>query len=585
MTARPRALLTALVLAGGSLLVPAPALAAGGSISGTVTDPEGLALAGICVDVVPLDGEGEVLSDATDSAGRFEVGGLPAGDYAVGINVCPEPDSAFAPEWFDDQGGFETATPVTVTGTSAVTGIDTLLARTGSLAGTVTDEDDGRALGGICVRAFGSAGEGFAEAITGDDGSYVVEGLAAGDYVVLLSDCGEPFTHRDELYDDIVLDGTTEPQPTEVAVRAGERTGGIDAALLEGGALQGTVTAAHTGRPQPLVCVGLYPGSSAQATDATVTGIDEQTFEPTAEGSFVLGGVAPGTYALSYNADACGEDDGYDVTWYDGAATREGATPLTVAKGQVEGGLDGLVTPRPSTSFVCAGPDGEAASFSDVPRENVHRSSITCLNAAGIVRGRSDGTYGPAEPVRRDQLASFVARLLETAGVALPSSPPDDFDDDEGSPHERSIDQLAELGLLGGKGPRRFAPGETVERGQLATVLVNAYEEVTGFSLLRPAERPFTDTAGTTHEANIERASLAGIVAGTTATTYDASGRVRRDALATFLARVLDRSARDTLASQLGSGEGEASAPVAASSSQPSPPARLERLRAVVAGR
>jgi hypothetical protein len=582
MRAGPPALLLALVLASGSAATPA--LAAGGSVSGTVTDPEGQPLAGICIDVVSLGGEtaGELESSATDASGRFEVGGLAAGDYAVGVNTCPDPDLAFAGEWFDDQGGFESATPVAVTATGAVALPDTLLARTGSIAGTVTDDDDGRALGGICVRGFSEQGSGFGEDVTDEAGAYVLQGLPAGDYVVVLTDCAAPFTHRDELYDDIPIGPDTTQEPTSVTVRAGERTSGVDAALAEGGALQGTVTAAHTGRPQSLVCIGLYPGSSSTATEGAVSGFGPDSDEPFEDGRFVAGGIEPGTYAVAYNADVCG-DDGYDVTWYDGAATRAGATPVTVAKGETVTEVDGLVTPRASTSFVCSTFDqDQSTAFPDVSRDNVHRSSVTCMGEAGIVRGRPDGSFGPGEPVRRGQLASFVARLLETTGVELPATPPNAFDDDAGSPHERSIDQLAELGVLGGKGPRRFAPEETVARGQLATVLVGAYEQATGFTLLRPPNRRFPDTAGTTHEANIDRAALAGLAVGTSATTFDAGGQVRRDAVATFLARTLDRVSRDTLSAGFVSGDGAQPAP---SGEAAPPPPGVQRLRALVAPR
>lgn len=583
MRAGPPALLLALVLAGSA--VAPPALAAGGSVSGTVTDPEGAPLAGICVDVVPLDAEGEGLATRTDASGRYQVGGLGSGEYAVGLNTCLEPDPAFAPEWHENADGFETATPVPVTASGAVALPTTLLARTGSIAGTVTDEGDGRALQGICVRAFAEQGQGFSEDVTDSAGGYLLEGLPAGAHVVVLTDCSAPFTYMDELYDDVAIDPTTSAEPTPVTVRAGERTGGIDAALVEGGALLGTVTAAHTGRPQSLVCLGLYPGSSTEATEGAVSGFGPDGDAPTTDGGFVLAGVAPGTYALAYNADLCG-DDGYELSWFDGAATRADATPITVAAGQVVEGLDGVVTPQPSTSFVCSVFEEEPSSaFPDVPRENVHRTSVTCVGDTGIVRGRPDGSYAPAEPVRRDQLASVVARLLESTGVELPATPADAFDDDEGSTHERAIDQLAELGVLGGKGGRRFAPEETVARGQIASVLVRAYEETTGFPLLRPSQLRFPDTSGTTHEASIDRAALAGLVAGTSATTFDPRGQVRRDAMATFLARTLDRVARDTLATELGGGADGSDQPMSSSQATATVPPGVQRLRALVAGR
>jgi hypothetical protein len=43
---------------------------------------------------------------------------------------------------------------------------------------------------------------------------------------------------------------------------------------------------------------------------------------------------------------------------------------------------------------------------------SVHEASINGLASGGIVRGNGDGTYDPAGTVRRDQMASFIARTV-----------------------------------------------------------------------------------------------------------------------------------------------------------------------------
>jgi hypothetical protein len=54
---------------------------------------------------------------------------------------------------------------------------------------------------------------------------------------------------------------------------------------------------------------------------------------------------------------------------------------------------------------------------------SVHEPAIDRLAVRGVVQGRQDGSYGPQAGVRRDQLASFLARALDLAvdeGLAQP---------------------------------------------------------------------------------------------------------------------------------------------------------------------
>lgn len=44
---------------------------------------------------------------------------------------------------------------------------------------------------------------------------------------------------------------------------------------------------------------------------------------------------------------------------------------------------------------------------------NVHAGAIEAVAEVGITMGYDDGTYRPASPVRRDQTASFLVRLVD----------------------------------------------------------------------------------------------------------------------------------------------------------------------------
>ncbi len=168
-----------------------------------------------------------------------------------------------------------------------------------------------------------------------------------------------------------------------------------------------------------------------------------------------------------------------------------------------------------------------------------HAGSIGCVAGYGIAQGSRAGTYLPAGDVRRDQMASFLARTLRVAGVPLPSSPAPAFADTAGNTHEVAIDQLAELGVLRGYRDGSYGPGGTVTRAQMASFLVRSLEVVLDRELRADAPSPFTDTAGDVHEDAIAVVAELRIALGRTATSFAPNADVRRDQMASFLARTL----------------------------------------------
>jgi hypothetical protein len=66
-------------------------------------------------------------------------------------------------------------------------------------------------------------------------------------------------------------------------------------------------------------------------------------------------------------------------------------------------------------------PGGDLFSDDDA---SPFRDDIDRVALAGLTGGRADGTYGPEGPVRRDQMGSFLARLLDLSvanGAGLPA--------------------------------------------------------------------------------------------------------------------------------------------------------------------
>ena len=219
----------------------APALAAPGLVSGTVTGPDGAPLAGICVQVHdPADDD--VFNDVgfalTGAEGIiYAVSGILAGDYKIEFSGCNQRN--VVAEFYDDQPDFESSDLVTVADDADTANIDAQLAAGGAISGTVTGPD-GAPLSAVCITAFfafdsGLWPDGFAA--TRADGSYTMIGLRAGGQLLQFQDCAA----RDlvgEWFDDEPLPGSADP----VAVTVGEMAPGIDAQLAQGGAISGTVT-------------------------------------------------------------------------------------------------------------------------------------------------------------------------------------------------------------------------------------------------------------------------------------------------------------------------------------------------------
>jgi hypothetical protein len=180
-----------------------------------------------------------------------------------------------------------------------------------------------------------------------------------------------------------------------------------------------------------------------------------------------------------------------------------------------------------------------AGGFADT-RTNVHRAAVDCAVWWRLTTGVTPDRYAPLDRLTRGQVASFLARLLKEAGTTLPAAPPDAFDDDRGSPHELAVNQMAALGVVAGRGGRRYEPAGTVTRDQMATYLTRAYEAHVGAPLADGDPRWYADDNGSVHEAAIGRAARAGITGGTSPGRFAPLSPTDRGQVASFLVRVLD---------------------------------------------
>lgn len=207
--------------------------------------------------------------------------------------------------------------------------------------------------------------------------------------------------------------------------------------------------------------------------------------------------------------------------------TRSTCRPLTallLASLLASAGLAAVATAPPAAAL-----SEPRTTFPDVPEDNPHHEAIGLIAEAGITGGAVDGTYRPRLDVRRDQMATFLAR-----GLDLPPAQPDFPDVPEDSPHRTTIGAVELAGITGGFADGTFRPAAAITRGQMATFLTRALDLPDG-----SARFPDVDPDDV-HAPAIAAVASAGIAAGFPDGDYRPNSTVKRDQMATFLARGLE---------------------------------------------
>jgi hypothetical protein len=177
------------------------------------------------------------------------------------------------------------------------------------------------------------------------------------------------------------------------------------------------------------------------------------------------------------------------------------------------------------------------AAYLDVDRTSPHAGGIDCARWLDLVGGTAVDAFSPTAPVRRDQMASIVARAITVAGGALPAPDRGRFRDvDDGNRHRDAIERLAVAGVVEGRGDGRFDPAGRVPRGQMTAFLIRALTHLRGEEPT-PAPDAFTDDDGHPHETTIDQAAAAGLVAGRSAGRFVPDAVTDRAETATFITR------------------------------------------------
>jgi hypothetical protein len=315
------------------------AVAATGSIGGTVTDESHAGIGGLYICATSHDLMGPFgACDFTDGAGDYTIVGLEPGTYVVNFRD-ESPARNYVTEYYDDRETRAEATRINLGSGEAITGIDAELAEGGQIAGTVTDAVTHQPIEDIwvCAPSVAPSEETSCDR-TDSEGKYAVNSLGTGNYRVEFSVDGEP-NYIAEYYPGV----SNSSEASQVSVTAGSITSGIDVAMHEGIQLTGQLTEAGTGDPVKWILVCALP-----AGNETERACDSS--EP--DGTYSIAGLPLGSYVVSFAVDHKEEGlvlhpDGYVRQYYDHKTSFAAANPLGSAVPTVFTGIDAELTLGP----------------------------------------------------------------------------------------------------------------------------------------------------------------------------------------------------------------------------------------------
>ena len=356
------------------------AMVQGGTISGTVTNASSTALEGVCVEA-SLAG-GSTTGSSTASDGTYSIQGLTPGSYTVEFDPC-ESGSTYAPQWYDDATSESAATPVVVSAGGTTADIDASLVQGGVISGKVTGVAGG-GLKGICVDAYPVSYGGSGYATTAANGTYTISGLAAGSYDVDFSttNCSTAGNYIGQWYND----APSESQATLVSVTVGQTSSGIDATLVRGATITGTVTDA-----------GNHDLSGICVTADPTSGFEYQTYETTTDayGTYTLTRLPAGSYDIEFTTGkSCGNTGNYAAQWYQDATSQSSATPVTVTAGTTTSSIDATMAAGGAVSGkVTASGSPLGGICVDLEGGPTQASTTTAADGTYSLGGLSSGTY------------------------------------------------------------------------------------------------------------------------------------------------------------------------------------------------
>jgi len=366
----------------GSVLVFSPSNAAvSGSISGTVTGPDGPIDAD--VELYVLDEGMWLFSDfASADAGSYTFPDVAAGTYRIRFD-----HEDLANEFFDNSPTLNSADDIDVDEGEAVTGIDAQLAVAGRIGGIVK-RPGGTPLPDVDVVIYQLVGSTFEQVETdGDDaertnadGEYTVKGLQPGTYRVEFHDTDGEYASEFNGNSSTLADA---PNITVVSGRKAS----AGATLARGGTMTGTLRS-PSGQPLQGMYVTAYRIVGSQVEPYGLTDGNGENASTNAAGQYKIGGLPTGTFRLRFDDF---DDQHYGTEYFDDRSTLETADDIVVTAGQVVSGLDAELVSDPAPPG--PGISGTVVAGNGSPLEGIEVTATGDGSCDCVTVTAADGTY------------------------------------------------------------------------------------------------------------------------------------------------------------------------------------------------
>jgi hypothetical protein len=185
----------------------------------------------------------------------------------------------------------------------------------------------------------------------------------------------------------------------------------------------------------------------------------------------------------------------------------------------------------------------DTVSFPDVPAGHPYYAAVSDLASRGVINGYPNGSFGPGNPVTRQQFAKMI---VLTGNYAVSEADLCPFDDVERSGPsslypDNYVAVCAAHQITKGKTPTTFDPTGNITRYQAISMVVRAADDLHPGLLVYPSAGFVASNGwGTdpTHGANVTRAEYNSLLAGLD-TTVSPTGFMTRGEIAQMLHNLL----------------------------------------------
>ena len=322
------------------------------TISGQVRGSDGQPLANIRVEARTRFESLQGAAD-TDEQGNYLLGRLEAGQYLIGFI---DPTGRYASSSYSN---LEYMDGVMIGAQEAITGVNVVLAKAGMVTGLVTDAR-AQPVANARVRAlpvnFGSP---IRTTQTDAQGNYLLEGLTLDSYHMEFSGPGSLYLRS--YYSNV----TSLAASTPITVFPGETLTNVNATLLPGGAITGTITTVDAS------ALGTVAISAIPQHGPLTTTISMITSVVGSQLTYTVGGLPTDAYLVAVQRFG-------SVEYYNNTVDEDRATPVQVTAGQLTRDINFVLGDYADAATI----SGTVRTPTGAPLRHV-KVSVYCLDPCG----------------------------------------------------------------------------------------------------------------------------------------------------------------------------------------------------------